>query len=133
MENKFYMEQIELWTTEKTNVIKYYARKLKEDKEQIEDMDGINEQGKKNLATQKEAEIEELRLNEIVDIENKIQKIKNMMKLEGEDKERFEKRLTETNLQAQLQSFSSKLEHFKQDIERKENQITKLNEKCAQL
>lgn len=35
-----------------------------------------------------------------MDIENKIQKIKNMMKLEGEDKERFEKRLTETNLQA---------------------------------
>lgn len=49
MENKFYLEQIELWLTERTNVAQYYAKKFEQDKGRILDMENINEQAKTNL------------------------------------------------------------------------------------
>ena len=35
MESKFYTEQIEIWLTEKTNLMKHYAKKLEEEKKKI--------------------------------------------------------------------------------------------------
>lgn len=36
METKYYLEQIEIWLTERTNLIHHYAKKLEDGKKRIE-------------------------------------------------------------------------------------------------
>lgn len=80
MENKFYLEQIELWLTERTNIVQYYAKKFEEDKSRIMEMDNINEQAKTNLIEEKQKEINALKDQEINDVDRKVNKLKALIR-----------------------------------------------------